>query len=258
MRADVVVVITNATVQDDKVPIVGGVDRIDTLGVDVDDRRIPRWHRRIRERQVVVAGAEDRLIGKAAGPGKWGAVRRHSFRVQSGVGIDRHAFIREFDTRHRGVLPRSGVELEGRIALVGHDIGHLVAALRIGREGPQQWIGITGFRTFRNRADVAENGPLGAEGAVERDVLVHLDFAGNRSDVLCRLLEIAIDEAVVGVTGNAELRHRAIAARIMPIRHAEIRQRAQLRVDVASGDLHGVGGRPLHRGERAPAVIGGQ
>ncbi len=32
MRADVVVVITNAAVQDDKIPIVGGVDRINTLG----------------------------------------------------------------------------------------------------------------------------------------------------------------------------------------------------------------------------------
>ena len=152
------------------------------------------------------------------------------------------------------MLHRSGVELDFGFFLVRQDVDELVAALRAGGERPFGRIGICRDGRVWQRADIGQQRVLRPGPAGQRDGVVDLVLAGKRAEVLPRGLEVAVDEAVPILPRDTGLGDRRIALPILG--DAEVRQSAEVGVDVIGGDLDVVGRRPLGRDEAAPAIVG--
>ena len=114
--------------------------------------------------------------------------------------------------------------------------------------------GFVVHRALRQRADIGQQRVLRAGPAGQRDAVGDLVLARQRAEVLPRGLEVAIDEAVPILSRDADLGDRPIALPV--VGHAEVRQAAEVGVDVVRRDLDVVGRRPLGRDEAAPAIVG--
>ena len=206
VRVDAVIVIADAAIQEQHVVPVGGVEHVNALGIDADIGRKAGELRIGAERKIGELRAEDIDAGhRSAGVGAAG----QRFRHQPVIFIEADAFARRFDAGDRIVPPRAGIELEGRLGLVGQHVGDLITALRIGGERPQQRIRIGNERRFRQRADIIEHRAL-QPGLVAQDQIGRdRDFDIGGPDVLLDAVVIAIDEAVEIIAAGAEIRERA-------------------------------------------------
>ena len=87
-------------------------------------------------------------------------------------------------------------------------------------------------------------------------MVVDLELPDQRSDILLRLLKVAIHKPVIGIARNADRSDRSAGQRV--IGNAKVGQSAQIGVDVIGRHAYGAGRRPLHCRQSAPAIVSGK
>jgi len=127
--------------------------------------------------------------------------------------------LRNFGARHDRVADRAGVELDCRQGLIGQDSRDLVAAERVkaDRPGDRIWAGKRGGAAgpvgagalLGDRSYVIQNRSLISHLVIQSHEVIDDVFGIERAEILLHLLEIAIDETVIGVARHTERSDRA-------------------------------------------------